>query len=70
MFENLARKYLRDELEKVSFVGFSEMYRLTLLPDLIRIAVCSLAPPEVMVKQFGAMLTSATFAERLIRPLI
>ena len=43
-FENIARKNLRDELEKVSFVGFSEMYRLTLLPDLTRIALCSLAP--------------------------
>ena len=53
MFENLARKYLRDKLEKVSFVGFSEMYRLTLLPDLIRIAVCSLAPLEVMAEPFG-----------------
>ena len=40
----VARKNLRDELEKVSFDGFSEMYRLTLLPDLTRITLCSLAP--------------------------
>ena len=42
--ENVPRKYLRDELENVSFVGFKEMYRFTLLPDFSRIKNNSLAP--------------------------
>ena len=41
--ENVPRKYLRDELENVSFVGFNEMYRFTLLPDFTRIKIDSLA---------------------------